>query len=291
MLDFYARLAAVLEVEPVVVATVIWVQGSVPRSPGAKMAIASNQTWGTIGGGAGEAKVIQQAVGVLATGRGQRVKIDLYGPDGVCGGMMEVWLGLWRTDVIARQIRQHLSQGKPCTLVTPLMDDGEAYLGSPQGSCWVEELQPPEILLVVGAGHCAVPLAQIALLVGFRVVVVDDRPELAVGDRFPGCLVIADTVAAALPQIPPGKLYAALVTRGYQQDVAAIQALANHPLAYLGVIGSSRRIQIICQSLRGYNLNELTNFHAPIGLDIGAQTPEEIAVSICAELIKVKRSS
>lgn len=310
MLDFYQQLAQRLARESVVLATVIQGKGSVPREVGAKMLIGSDgSTYGTIGGGAGEGKVWQQALKVLETGEKGRVEIDLSGArdrktQGVCGGRMQVWLERWAgADAIAltRQILDILKSGQAGTLVTPL--DG---MGKPsvQGQCrenlplltpthFIEPLLPLPTLLIIGAGHVAVPLARIACQIGFEVVVQDDRPEFATEERFPNATaILAQPVAAALETLSPRQnLYAALVTRGIDRDLAALRVLLKRPVEYLGAIGSEKRARLVRQQLQqeGYAPHRLQQIYAPIGLEIGALTPEEIAVSICAELIQVRR--
>lgn len=150
---------------------------------------------------------------------------------------------------------------------------------------------PLPTLLIVGAGHVAVPLAAIAAMIGFRVTVVDDRAEFATRERFPQAnAVIAQPLTLALT-CALNSQYVALVTRGIQHDLEALRFLLKTPAKYIGMIGSRKRVHLVRQQLQqeGYPPKVLASLYAPIGLDIGALTPEEIAVSICAELIKVRR--
>lgn len=321
MLDFYRQLAALLQHEAIVVATVIQVRGSAPREVGARMIIrADGSIIGTIGGGAGEALVIDRAHSVLMTGNSQAVQIDLSGmpyrdSQGVCGGGITVWLACWHGQpmlALVRQIIAALSSHRSLTLVTPLNSHQAPYvLSSPTCSfsssmlsheSFTETLQPPPLLLIVGAGHCAIPLAHMAHLIGFQVVVQDDRPEFATAERFPDAtMVLAQPIApalATLAHVP--SLYAALVTRGYTWDVAALILLLQRPTHYIGMIGSHKRVKTVFQALVQAGVPGIDSVsvamlqqavHAPIGLDIGALTPEEIAVSICAELIQVRRKN
>ncbi|WP_297088879.1 XdhC family protein [Thermoleptolyngbya sp. C42_A2020_037] len=302
---------------PVVLATVIQVRGSVPREVGARMLVwGDGQIWGTIGGGAGEAKVIRAAQEVLASGEKQQVQIDLSGApnreiQGVCGGWMQVWVERWQGEgaiALARSICDRLQSGQPATLVTPLAidlaPDRSPYLADELGngraialseSAFVETLQPPPALLIVGAGHVGEQLAKIAALIGFQVMVQDDRPEWANADRYPQAThIFVEPIANALRQLAPHpQLYVALVTRGYQYDLEALDCLLsrNLPCCYLGMIGSEKRVHQVYQAIaqRGIDPGKLQTIYAPIGLDIGALTPEEIAVSIAAELILVRR--
>ncbi|MDG2617568.1 XdhC family protein [Thermoleptolyngbya sichuanensis XZ-Cy5] len=317
----FSQLAILLQHHPVVLATVIQVRGSVPREVGARMLVwGDGQLWGTIGGGAGEARVIRAAQAVLKSGEKQRVQIDLSGApnreiQGVCGGWMQVWVERWQGEgaiALAQSICDRLQSGQPATLVTPLAidpaidlaPDQSPYLADELGngqaialseSAFVETLQPPPALLIVGAGHVGEQLAKVAALIGFQVMVQDDRPEWANADRYPQATrIFTEPIASALRQLAPHpQLYAALVTRGYQYDLEALDCLLsrNLPCFYLGMIGSEKRVRQVYQAIaqRGIDPGKLQTIYAPIGLDIGALTPEEIAVSIAAELILVRR--
>jgi xanthine dehydrogenase accessory factor len=156
---------------------------------------------------------------------------------------------------------------------------------------FVERVGPPAELVVVGAGHIAQPLSRIGALLGFRVTVVDDRPDFARRDRFPD----ADKVGVAdfsdpFAGIPIGpRSYVVLVTRGHRYDFDCVRALARAGAepAYVGMIGSRRRVRAAFEQLaaEGFDEARLARIHAPIGLDIGAETPAEIAVAIAAEMI------
>lgn len=166
-------------------------------------------------------------------------------------------------------------------------------------SIFVEVQAQPPHLIVVGAGHIAVPLASMASLCDFQVTVLDDRPLYANVERFPE----ADRVIAgpfrdelrAMRENGPGlnaHTYVVLVTRGHQHDVECLVEVLDDPLAYIGMIGSQRRIQAVFQLLeseQGIDPRRLDRIYAPVGLDIGARTPAEIAVCIMAEIINVLR--
>lgn len=311
-LHLYQQLVDLLAQEPVVLATVIAVKGSAPREVGAKMIVtAAGQTYHTIGGGAGEAMVIQQAHTVLTTGLKQRIEIDLTGvpqrqTHGVCGGSMQVWLERWQGPTaiaLAQQIFTTLQAGQAVTLVTPFATAASPYVTqavdpvapSNTGDRFVEILSPPPTLLIVGAGHCGVQLATVAHLLGFQIVVQDDRPEWANSHHYPQArAILTDPLPAAIAQLADNtELYAALVTRGYTYDVAALTALLQRPVPcrYIGMIGSQKRVRQVFGAIAqaGMPASQLASIYAPIGLDIGALTPAEIAVSISAELIMVRR--
>ncbi len=306
--SFYQQIKSRLKQAPVVVATIVETIGSVPREIGAKMAVCQGGSLiGTIGGGAGEGKVIEQALKVFE-GKKQLVEIDLTGApnqetQGVCGGKVKVWLEVWAGEgaiALVEQILQSFERGQSSCLVTPLGSDRQPYLTDKHkppdlsADCFVETIQPAPVLLMIGGGHVAVALAQAASFAGFQIAVQDDRPDFVTPERFPQALFLSHSVTETLDRFATcSQLYVVLLTRGYSQDVKALQTLLHRSLAYqyIGMIGSQKRVQIVRQALpqQGISLERLTNFHAPIGLDIGALTPQEIAVSICGELIKVRR--
>lgn len=306
MIEFYRQLAQWLEQESVVIATVTKVQGSVPREVGAKMMVSSDRIFGTIGGGAGEAKVIQQARIVLETGEKQFVDIDLTGAlqretQGICGGKMQVWLEHWSGEAaiaLVQHILHLLNSGQTAKLVTPF-NAACPYIVHPSEFAplngFVETLQPPPTLLIIGAGHVGKPLAKVAHLIGFEVMVQDDRLEWANSQRYPDAAgIFNDSIVQVVEQFADySNLYVALVTRGYQYDLAALESLLKRDVAcsYIGMIGSEKRVQQVYQALEkmGVPESEWRSIYAPIGLEIGALTPEEIAVSIAAELILVRR--
>ncbi len=306
MIEFYQQFAQWLTQEPVVLATVTRVQGSVPREVGAKMIVCRDRIFGTIGGGAGEAKVIHQSRIVLETGQKQSVEIDLTGApqretQGICGGKMRVWLERWSGEVSierAQTILHLLNTGQPATLVTPFDADHSPYLvHHPESTpnAFIETLQPPPTLLIIGAGHVGEQLAKVAHLIGFQIMVQDDRSEWANSQRYPQAAVIFNgSIAEVVEQFADySNLYVALVTRGYHYDLAALACLLKRDsvCAYVGMIGSEKRVRQVYQALEKIGISEskLKGIYAPIGLKIGALTPEEIAVSIAAELVSVRR--
>ena len=236
------------------VATVIDRQGSAPRGVGAKMIIGpSGETVFTIGGGAFEALVIEDAREALRSGRGfeKTYRFTEAGEQAtgmVCGGSVRVL---------------------------------------------VEIVVPPTPLLIFGAGHVGRELAQIGARLGFAVTVVDDREREVESTRLPPGVArvrAGREFGAGLPPIPEGA-YVVIVTRCHRTDLAALQHAAGKGAAYIGLIGSRRKVATILARAEeaGTPAEALRDLHAPIGLPIGAETPEEIAVSIAAEMIAVLR--
>ena len=171
----------------------------------------------------------------------------------------------------------------------------------PDGSVKVfveTQVQPPH-LIIVGAGHIAVPLASIAATCDFAVTVLDDRPQYAHAARFPTAKqVIAGPFRAELQKLRQqaggfdNHTYIVLVTRGHQYDVESLLEVLDDPLAYIGMIGSQRRIRAVFELLereQGIAPEKFDAIYAPVGLDIGARTPAEIAVCIMAEIINLTR--
>ncbi|MPZ15258.1 MAG: xanthine dehydrogenase [Chloroflexi bacterium] len=156
-----------------------------------------------------------------------------------------------------------------------------------------EVLEPQPQLLVVGAGHIAVPLARYGKMIGFDVVVLDDREKYANVERFPDAdRVVAADFGETLQDFPSTEAtYIVIITRAHTYDEEALRILLRKPAAYIGMIGSRRRVQTVLRTLaaEGYDRERLAAIHAPIGLDIGSETPEEIALAIIAEVVAVRR--
>ncbi|MEA2110363.1 MAG: XdhC/CoxI family protein [Pseudomonadota bacterium] len=156
----------------------------------------------------------------------------------------------------------------------------------------VTPLAPPAKMVVFGAGHLAVPLVEMASWCGFEITVIDDRQEFACPDRFPRA---AKVLVAPMENIRELELssvttYFILITREHRHDDLLLRQLLGTPYAYLGMIGSRRRTSKVKERLinDGFPMTEIKALHAPIGVEINAQTPEEIAISIMAEVIAVK---
>ena len=163
-----------------------------------------------------------------------------------------------------------------------------------QQSVFVEVQRRAPELLIVGAGHIAMPLAQIAGLCDFSVTVLDDRPSFANQARFPTARqVIAAPLRETVRDLPmDADTFIVLVTRGHSQDVECLLEVLDRPVAYIGMIGSQRRVDAVFELLEtemGIDPAKFDRIYAPIGIAIGARTPAEIAVCITAEMINVLR--
>jgi xanthine dehydrogenase accessory factor len=239
--------------EPAALVTIVSTTGSTPQRVGAKMLVfADGRIVGTIGGGCYENDAFGRARHAIDTRRPELVHYEL-------------------SDDFAQE--------------TGLICGG-------QMDVYIEPIEPSPELYIVGAGHVGFHLARLAHEVGFNVHVADDREKFANADRFPHAAeIVVDDIPAwiARTTLPP-HAYVVIVTRGHTNDLDALRALAPRDLRYLGLIGSRAKVARIYDELTAHDMPKelLSRVHAPIGLDIGAVTPQEIAVSILAELIAVK---
>lgn len=183
-------------------------------------------------------------------------------------------------------------------LAAEMLEQGETgcrWLRLPEGDVrvYVEAHVPPPVLLVVGGGHVGQQVAAAGALAGFEVWVLDDRPSFASPSRFPTARrVICGPLVAELTALAPGpRHHVVLVTRGHAHDRACLSALAGAPVAYIGMIGSRTRVRAVRDALLAEGVPEawLDRVRAPIGLDIGARTPGEIAIAVVAEVIASRR--
>jgi len=153
-------------------------------------------------------------------------------------------------------------------------------------------LSPEATLIVCGAGHIAVPLARYAREVGFRVTVLDDRDDFANIARFPGCSVMVEAFTPALANMTLGKsAYVIVITRGHEHDADCLLEVLKKETAYVGLIGSRRRVSFVLEMIerQGIAPERIKDVFTPIGTPIGAESPAEIAFSIIAELVCVRR--
>ena len=159
-------------------------------------------------------------------------------------------------------------------------------------SIFAERLGGTPRLIICGGGHISLPVSQLGKMIGFEVTVIDDRPDFANTARFPQVdHVICCDFAEALASIPVSNgNYYVIVTRGHQADQICLRTIIKQPAAYIGMIGSKRRVKLVKDGLlaEGITQEALDELHSPIGLPIGAETPEEIAVCILAEIIQTK---
>jgi xanthine dehydrogenase accessory factor len=236
------------------VATIVNVRGSIPSFETAKMLVRDDGSiCGTIGGGCVEAEVWQAA-------------------------------------------REVMESEKPRTLTFNLNQDPKYETGLVCGGTldiFVEPILPPASLYIFGAGHVSINLYKVAKSAGFDVTVVDDREAYASRERFPEAQeVIAEDFERVMARLTPNESsYIVIVTRGHRDDMRVLRWAVQTSARYIGMIGSKRKTIGIFGELtkQGISPGLFERVHAPVGLDIGAVTPEEIAVAITAELIAVRR--
>jgi xanthine dehydrogenase accessory factor len=236
------------------VATIVNVRGSIPSFRTAKMLVRDDGSIaGTIGGGCVEADVWQAA-------------------------------------------REVMESEKPRTLTFDLNQDPKYDTGLVCGGTlevFIEPVLPPALLYLFGAGHVAFNVCQVASSAGFDVIVSDDRSSYASKERFPAAHEVhaLDFDEATKKLEPNESSYIVIVTRGHRDDMRVLRWAVQTRARYIGMIGSKRKVIQIFKALREEGLPEylFERVHAPIGLDIGAVTPEEIAISITAELIAIRR--
>jgi len=232
--------------------TIVRSQGSTPRGVGSKMLVyLDGSIVGTVGGGEVESRVIREALDSLK-------------------------------DRTARVL--------PYSMVDPQRGDPGVCGG--QLEVFVEPILPPSLLVVIGGGHVGKAVTHLAHWLGFRVAVNDDRAEFCNSEAIPDADVYLPFLMADLPNhlaITPWT-YLVLTTRGADVDIAGLPALLKTSAAYIGIIGSRRRWETTRKGLleAGVSEDALTRVHSPIGLELNAETPEEIAVSILAEILMLR---
>ncbi|SFB57730.1 xanthine dehydrogenase accessory factor [Cohnella sp. OV330] len=295
---------------PALLATVIGVEGHAYRKPGAMMLLyADGRKCGTISPGCLESDLLERTSGLLASGRSEMVRYNMkseedavWGEAVGCGGIVDVLLE--PLDGAAadafRELGVLLRAGEGASLLRYRQGDGIVYeVRNLQAASvatlpravrsarllFAQSIAPRPRLLLFGAGYDAEPVARIASALGFRVTVADWRPGLLSRERFPGVELLCGSPAEIAVSLGTGPAdYALVMGHQLQRDRALIEALLSIKPAYVGVIGSSRRIAHLFDGL------PMPPFvHAPVGLPIGAEGPEEIAISVAAELVAIRR--
>ncbi len=254
MTDIYQEIVNLISRrEPAVLATVISSQGSAPRRAQAKMLIKKDGTsLGTIGGGHVEHQIRKKAIEVMNSGESQVVHFDLSG-----------------------------------------REEPAAPICGGQMDVFLEPIVPPETLYLCGAGHISQSVAPMGKMLGFRVIVIDPRAEFNNVDRFPSAdLLIVEEYAGAFSKLDiDEESYIMIFTPGHILDEQCLQFAVGTEAKYIGMIGSKKKVKKVkeCLLQKGISQQQLDRVHAPIGLEVGAETPEEIAISILAEIVKVRR--
>ncbi|OPY68479.1 MAG: putative xanthine dehydrogenase subunit A [Syntrophorhabdaceae bacterium PtaU1.Bin034] len=310
------------------VVTVVEKAGSAPRDQGAQMFVASEgRIFGTIGGGSVEAAACREAVEVIRTGRHRIVSVKMDGADVIeeamiCGGKVNIFIEPVdeRQKGVYEAVVNAVKRDAKGFVITRYSESGllKSFLGS-DGTVAGDPLDEETIdrvsrtgkrviasdgmiivpilvgspLYIFGAGHVSQHISRIASMIDFDVTVIDDRDDYANHARFPEAkeTVVGEfgTVVEDLPF--SGREYVVIVTRGHKHDALVLGEVLKRPTRYVGMIGSHRKTMMVFDHLlaKGLDVTHLTRVFAPIGLHIGAETPQEIAVSIAAELIEVRQ--
>lgn len=313
---YHSAAAAAREGQTAALVVVTSAKGHTPQVVGARMLVlADGRIEGTVGGGRFEHEVTRRAVSIAAGHRAELLTLRLGAELGMCcGGVMEVLITPVTTaDGWLEQACLAMASGKERWLRTSL---GPATLGQrtlsdrpgePEGDrrfegaglegsgprTLLERLGAPARLLLFGAGHVSQPTARIGTMLGYRVVVIDDRADWNTPGRFPTAservLVPYEDFLDSLNTRPSDA--AVIVTRGHDFDQLILEALIDTNVAYLGMIGSRSKVHKAFLKLRAAGVPEdrIARVAAPLGLDIGALTPEEIGVAIGAQLVEHRR--
>jgi xanthine dehydrogenase accessory factor len=289
-----ARLAALTtERRRAALATVVHVDGSAYRRPGAKLLVAeTGETLGSVSAGCLEADVCEGAQRVMETGRPVLRHYDSADDDGVtglglgCTGSVDIFVQP-ATDWPVASLKDMLAGDSPVTLTTDLAT-GATTLGEvgDRTDTFVEILLPPPHVLVCGAGADAVPVVAYASDAGFRVTVVDHREALLSPAAFPQAMRLAITYPGgadiALP--PSSRTLAVIKTHSFARDRDWLRVLLGLGVPYVGVLGPRARTHRMLRDLCG-EADVRGRVFAPVGLDVGAEGPHQIAISIVAELL------
>ncbi|MDJ0496550.1 MAG: XdhC/CoxI family protein [Acidimicrobiia bacterium] len=240
--------------DPVVLATVVATRRSVPRRAGTKMLVFADGTIrGTVGGGAMEAKTIEAALGTLRSHKPRLVEYELVNPE-----------------------------------------EGDPGICGGSLTLYLEPYMPPHNVYVIGCGHVGRTVVDLAHWLGYRTIAIDDRPDLVSADAMPNAEVrfagSVDDAFASNPVTEDSSIV--VVTRSPEVDIQIIPSLLATPARYIGVMGSRTRWRSTREQLvaDGVDASQLDRLHVPIGIEINAETLEEIAVSIMSEVINTNRS-
>ncbi len=288
-------------------ATLVSVDGSTYRRPGARLLLLpSGERIGSISGGCLEEDVIERARRVLATGVADTIVYDttsendlVWGVGLGCHGVARVLVEkLPARPAWAATLAANFAARRPTELHVVHRAENGAALGTrlepepvdaPAEGVFKNWIQPPTALAIYGAGDDAQPLARLAQGLGWTVIVADVRPAFVTAMRFPGTkLVVGPAAELVARTAPDADMLAVVMTHHYIHDVPILRELLARPLAYLGLLGPRKRAEKILSDLAAAGVaitpEVRARLHAPVGLDLGADTPEEVALAIVAEM-------
>ncbi len=286
---------------PLALVRVIAATGSAPRGPGAAMLVSGEgHVFGTVGGGTVEHAAIRDAQESLRAGQPQVLDYALKNRDAadlgmVCGGEMRLLCQpvTDRDRAVFRDALARIDAGSPAFLVTDLADFSShiADARPRDAALFAQPLLTPARTFVFGAGHVAQALVPLLAQCGFRVTVLDDRPDFVSAARFPAAEAVRIVDFSDLGDLAIAREDdVVIMTRGHVHDLAVLTRALRTEARYIGMMGSRSKRAHLSASLReaGFSEADIARVHTPIGLEIAAETPTEIAVSIAAELIAVR---
>jgi xanthine dehydrogenase accessory factor len=235
-------------------ATIVLRKGSTPRKDSAKMLVYEDGSQlGTIGGGCNEAEVIKEALLAMRSEKSKLLHFDLNDEDA----------------------------------------DESALLCGGTMEVYVEPILSDPTLIIFGGGHVGQAVAEIARMIGFRIAIADDRIKYANPERFPHAdALYVDAWDEIFKKLPVNaSTYLLIATRGHQFDLACLRFCLQTPAQYIGLMGSIRKTKLLYEALEkeGVDKSSFERVYSPVGLQIGSETPEEIAVSVAAELVAVRK--
>lgn len=224
-----------------------------PRKTGAKMIVFDDgSSWGSIGGGRNEKAAIAECLSAIKSQKPTSVTYNYFGRE------------------------------------------GESVCGG-QMKVFIEPFMPQQHLIICGAGHIALPLSVMGKILGFKITIIDNRKAFANKKRFPHAdkIIVGDHAKELSKLTVNSNSYLAIVTQGNEFDFECLKTVIKSGAAYIGVISSRPKRVKFFNRLKALKIDEkyLKRLHIPMGIDIGSQTPEEIAVSICAEIVSIRNKS
>jgi xanthine dehydrogenase accessory factor len=314
---------------PAALVTIIDVRGSVPRHPGTKMLVRERgAVLGTVGGARGEAAAIAAAKECIQRQSSTLLAVEMQGIEAmgqemICGGTSRMLIEYIGDTRLYRAAFERLRKGERVLFVktidhvaVSLFDESGAPAGGTvphdeetlvrclrtakpvfveEAGLFYDPAFPEEKLLILGGGHVGRALAGFAAALDFTVTVADDREEFSAPGRFPPSVATLcggyEEILRAFPF--DAATYVVIVTRGHLYDLECVRAVLRQRCRYAGFIGSARKTRLLLEQARseGFPAEKIEALHAPIGVDISAETPEEIAISILGEMIAVRRNT
>jgi len=254
--DIYERIVEIRRAgRRAALATIVKRLGSTPRKDHAKMLFLDDGTFvGSVGGGCVEAAVWEAAQAAIAQGRSQLIRYELNDDDA----------------------------------------ENEGLICGGTVEVFVEPLLPDPKLVILGAGHLGRAISDVVQPLGFQVTVLDDRSSFATAERFPGAKVVCQPFESGLGAFNVNAdTFVLIVTRGHRHDQIALEQAIQTDARYVGMVGSRRKIAMLVNNLlaKGHSPEAFRRLYAPIGIDIGSETPEEIPISVAAELIALLKGT